>query len=66
MKLTYSPASPFARKDISVDQIATRTSDADYALACRRDILRPDFYPQLEIVHRVEVDGVTLAIVKQK
>ncbi|HMK07398.1 MAG TPA: hypothetical protein VK449_00030 [Anaerolineales bacterium] len=36
-------ASPFARKDISVDQIATRTSDADYALACRRDILRPDF-----------------------
>jgi len=62
----YLSSSPFARKDLSVDQVVTRTSDADFALACRREVNRASFYPEMEVVHRVQIEGVTLAIVKHR
>ena len=59
-------AAPFGREDLLLEQGAAAPPDADFALACRRDVTREAFYPEWETVREVRVDGALLAIVKQR
>jgi hypothetical protein len=58
-------ASPFAREDLELTQGGTEPGDPDFALACRRDVYRASFFPEMERVYEVRADGALLAVVKQ-
>jgi hypothetical protein len=59
-------AAPFARQDIFVDDIVTDSSDAQFALACRRDVNRATFYPEMVVLQEIRVEGALLAVVKHR
>jgi hypothetical protein len=62
----YLSAAPFGREDLLLEQGTGRPLDADFALACWRDVRRNSFYPDMDLQHEVRVDGALLAIVNYR
>ena len=59
-------AAPFAREDLEVRKAGTETAEPEVAVACRREVRRPTFYPAMETIYEVRADGALLAIVKER
>jgi hypothetical protein len=60
-------ARPFVREDIHIYRLNAASRDPDIAvLGCRLIGRAPSFFPEMETIHETRVDGVLLALVKQR
>jgi hypothetical protein len=56
----------FVREDLELVQRATDGQKPDFAIACRRDVYDPSFFPDLPTVFEVRAEGALLAVIKQR
>jgi hypothetical protein len=59
-------AAPFVRPDLTLSQGADAPDEPDFALACRDDVYRQSFHPEMPVVDEVRIEGALLAVVKQR
>jgi hypothetical protein len=55
-----------SRLDLHLEKAGPGVSQPAFAVACHRDAQRSSFYPDLKTIYEVRVEGVPLAVVKQR
>jgi hypothetical protein len=55
-----------AQPDLNLVKAESAGSDPDFAVACHRDVRRTSFFPDMETIYEVTVEGAPLALVKQR